>query len=110
MIKTFVVFFSKIDFFRKNVIIFVTMIHDVVCAMNLFRYLFKIFFASTKTSFFETMFDETFTTKMITITFRAMFSNLHFFDHYSNYFFRRDVVTKIKIVDFFDSSIQLLNR
>ena len=102
--------FFKIDLFRKSVIIFVAAIHDIVCAVNSFRYLFKIFFALSRTSLFESIFEKVFFVKSIISTFRAILFRLNLQSHYFDYFFRREIVIEIKNADLFDSLIQMLNR
>ena len=86
-----------------------TTIHDVAYTINSFRYLFKTFFTFLKSLFFEMIFDKIFIVDFVKQIFHSIFSKLNLKKHYFDYFFRRDAITKIKKINFFDSSIQLLN-
>ena len=120
MIKTFVIFsfdnlnltlsFSKIDFFRKDVIITMTTTHDVVCAIDSLRHFFEIFFAFSNASLFEIVFEKLFFVNTITKTLREIFEKLNLQKHYFDHFFRRSVVTHVKNIDLFNDIIQLLDR
>ena len=101
----FTLFFFKINFFKKEIIILITTIYDVACIINSFRYLFKKFFAFLKSLFFETIFDKIFIVDFVKQIFCSIFFELNLKKHYFNYFFRRDVITKIKRINFFDSLI-----
>ena len=92
----FTLFFFKIDFFKKEIIILITIIYDVAYAINSFRYLFKKFFAFLKSLFFETIFDKIFIVDFVKQIFRLIFSKLNLKKYDFDYFFRCDAITKIK--------------
>ena len=101
----FTLSFFKIDFFKKKIIILITIIHNVACTINSFRYLFKIFFTFLKSLFFETIFDKIFIVDFVKQIFYSIFSKLNLKKHYFDYFFRRDAIIKIKQINFFNSLI-----
>ena len=92
----FTLFFFKIDFFKKKIIILITIIYDVAYTINLFRYLFKKFFAFLKSLFFKTIFNKIFIVDFVKQIFYLIFSKLNLKKYYFNYFFCRNMITKIK--------------
>ena len=101
----FTLFFFKIDFLKKKIIILITIIYNIIYAINSFRYLFKIFFTFLKLLFFETIFDKNFIVDFVKQIFRLIFSKLNLKKHYFNYFFCRNAIIKIKQINFFNSLI-----
>ena len=105
-----ILFFFKIDTFRKNVTISMTAIHNVVCAINSLRHFFNIFSTLSSVSLFEIILKKVFFVNIIIKIFRAILSRLNFEKHYVEHFFRRDVVIEAQIKKFFFNKIQMLNR
>ena len=103
-------FVSKIDFFRKEISIFIAIIDDVVCAMILLRNLFERFSISTFAFLFQIDQSKLFNANYVIIILRKTIMNFEFDDNYSNHFFRRNVATEIRNASVSDDLIQFLKK
>ena len=103
-------FFFKMNFFRHDVIIIIVATSDTSCFVNSLRHFFIKYFATTNTSLFEIESYKFFNAQMITNVLRKKFCIVEKREHYSKHFFRREIVTEIKIQNVIEIMIQMLSR
>ena len=98
------------NFFRHDVIFIIVATNDANCFVNFLRHFFIKYFAIANTSLFEIKLYKFFNAQMITNVLRKKLCIVEKREHYSKHFFRREIVTKIKIQNVIEIMIQILNR
>ena len=120
VIKNFIAFFInnitltlsifKIDFFRRDVAIFITTIENETCFLTSLNNFFTKFFKFFTTFFFD--IDRKFFKKLINLEINQKLdeTNIFKFFSYHDFFFKTNVVTWIKQMNLSNRKIKMLNR
>ena len=96
--------------FRQKIIFHVVVIEDKIYFVISLKRLYLQYFLKFDEFFFQTRTNQFFIVKYVINVFRNKFKYLNIVDYYLKHFFRRDVVTSIRQINFSNFTIQLFDR
>ena len=101
---------SKMNSFRHEMILHIVAFNDETCSMIFMRRLYLLHDLIDDMFLFQSRADQTFTTTFVIKLLRSKLHALDYIDHYSEHFFRCDVVTSARDANLSNFSIQFLDR
>ena len=101
---------SKMNLFRQKIIFHIVVIDDEIYFVISLKRLYLQYFSKFDEFFFQARTNQSFIVKYVINVFCNKFKNLNIVDYYSKYFFRRNVVTSTRQINFSNFTIQLFDR